>query len=69
MISVTEMAAEKINKALLEQEMAGKAKASLRLVLAAFVVRLLDAVAAHIPMNPAKAEHIAPKTKAKAIIP
>ena len=43
--------------------------ASLRLVLAAFVVRLLDAVAAHIPMNPANAEQIAPSMKAKAINP
>ena len=43
--------------------------ASLRLVLAAFVVRLFDAVADHIPMNPAKPEQKAPKIKAKAIAP
>ena len=43
--------------------------ASFRLVLAALVVLLLEAVADHIPMKPARPEHIAPKTNAKAIIP
>ena len=41
--------------------------ASFRLVLAALVVLLLEAVADHIPMKPARPEHIAPKTNAKAI--
>ena len=43
--------------------------ASLRLVLAALVVLLLDAVADHIPINPASPEHIAPNINDKAIIP